>query len=303
MPLAELSYLISIEIGYFAYIAIIGNHDVESYVPALNIHLSVVVIYEYLITIDREVHFAWNGWSRRFSWARCVFFLNRYLTILLYVTTWVQMSSIPNTALSCNIPVRMIQACEVTLYVVWAAFAGIRVYAISGCDRFKTTLVVVLALVPAVTTMYVDTLESVALTFQVCNESLSMSSFTWTILSVVTRSCLIISDAIVLVVTWLATWNTFRVARKLNIKVSFVSFILKAGTIHVSIVSSCNILQVVCDFVNIGEFSAILYFVNLFTPLLISRFFFDLHDLTTHDPQLSQIISTGRVLKETESAV
>ncbi|TBU51971.1 hypothetical protein BD310DRAFT_941252 [Dichomitus squalens] len=122
--------------------------------------------------------------------------------------------------------------------------------------------------------------------------------------SVVARFCIVLSEAIVLVVTWLATWNTFVVARKLNIKVSFISFILKAGTIHVSIVSSFNILRVICDFVNIGDFLTNLFSLgDLFTPLLISRFFFDLHDLTTRDPKLSQIISTGHVLKETESAV
>ncbi|EJF63689.1 PLC-like phosphodiesterase [Dichomitus squalens LYAD-421 SS1] len=71
-----------------------------------------------------------------------------------------------------------------------------------------------------------------------------------------------------------------------------------------AIVSSFNILRVICDFVNIGDFLTNLFSLgDLFTPILISRFFFDLHDLTTRDPKLSQIISTGHVLKETESAV
>ncbi|TBU51970.1 hypothetical protein BD310DRAFT_941250 [Dichomitus squalens] len=82
MPLAELSYPISIEISNYATVAII-----------------VVVIYECLITIDREVNFAWNGWSRQVSWARCVFLLNRYLTILLCVTGCIQISSTFKTAL------------------------------------------------------------------------------------------------------------------------------------------------------------------------------------------------------------
>ena len=42
----------------------------------------VVIVFEHAITFDREVHFAWG---RKPSWARCIFLLNRYLSIMEYL--------------------------------------------------------------------------------------------------------------------------------------------------------------------------------------------------------------------------
>ena len=40
-----------------------------------------MLVFEYLVTFDREVHFAWG---RKPSWARIIFLLNRYLSIIEY---------------------------------------------------------------------------------------------------------------------------------------------------------------------------------------------------------------------------
>ena len=42
----------------------------------------VVIVFEHAITFDREVHFAWG---RKPSWPRCIFLLNRYLSIVEYL--------------------------------------------------------------------------------------------------------------------------------------------------------------------------------------------------------------------------
>ena len=38
------------------------------------------MLYEYIITFDREVNYAW---SRSLTWARAVFYVNRYLGLVL----------------------------------------------------------------------------------------------------------------------------------------------------------------------------------------------------------------------------
>ena len=45
--------------------------------------LSALLVYEYCITFDCEVRY---GWVRKFSWARAVFFFNRYLSLLQSAT-------------------------------------------------------------------------------------------------------------------------------------------------------------------------------------------------------------------------
>ena len=58
-----------------------------SYLVALGLRLTRVVaelavlLYEYLITFDREVSYAWG---RRLTLARAPFFLNRYTALLQY---------------------------------------------------------------------------------------------------------------------------------------------------------------------------------------------------------------------------
>lgn len=52
------------------------------------------------------------------------------------------------------------------------------------------------------------------------------------VVSVVTRSCMIVSDAIVIVVTWIKTWSTIRIAERLNVKMSFTNLILKEGILY-----------------------------------------------------------------------
>ncbi|TBU50856.1 hypothetical protein BD309DRAFT_944822 [Dichomitus squalens] len=277
-----MSYLVATEIFNFTDLAVF-----------------VVILYEYLITVDREVHFAWG---RKLSWARCVFLLNRYLTILVYLVVLGPLLPTVNTFVnvfrSCVFLTRMMQALQVTLYIVWAAFAGIRIYAISARNRVVSVIVVALALVPAVTNAYVSTLTPVAVTPQGCMGSMNLSIITWT------TSCMILSDAIVIIVTWIKTWSTIRAAERLNVKMSFTNLVLKEGMLYFSIALSLNIVQIIFDFVEVDDFSLILPFLNMFTPILISRFFLDLDDLvTTHDPQSPWTTLTGTGRQAIESTI
>ena len=52
------------------------------------------------------------------------------------------------------------------------------------------------------------------------------------IVSVATRACMIVSDAVVIVVTWLKTWSTVRMAKRLRVNMSFTSLILKEGILY-----------------------------------------------------------------------
>ncbi|TBU35903.1 hypothetical protein BD311DRAFT_648190 [Dichomitus squalens] len=261
--------------------------DLVSYLVATEIFnftdlaVFVVILYEYLITVDREVHFAWG---RKLSWARCVFLLNRYLTILVYLVVLGPLLPTVNTFNS--------------LTYFHRAFAGIRIYAISARNRVVTVIVVALALVPAVTNAYVSTLTPVAVTPQGCMGSMNLSIITWT------TSCMILSDAIVIIVTWIKTWSTIRAAERLNVKMSFTNLVLKEGMLYFSIALSLNIVQIIFDFVEVDDFSLILPFLNMFTPILISRFFLDLDDLvTTHDPQSPWTTLTGTGRQAIESTI
>lgn len=43
---------------------------------------------------------------------------------------------------------------------------------------------------------------------------------------------MIVSDAIVIIVTWIKTWSTIQIARKLRVRMSFMSLVLKEGIVY-----------------------------------------------------------------------
>ncbi|RPD66214.1 hypothetical protein L227DRAFT_570117 [Lentinus tigrinus ALCF2SS1-6] len=246
----------------------------------------VVLVFEFLITFDREVHFAWG---RKLSWARTIFLMNRYLSILEYLVV-----------LGPLLPTLNYFAFQVVLYVVWAGFAGWRVYAISGRNSILTTIVVLLAVVPAVTNAYVTTCTTIALSELGCMSGMNLSILTWidrdpSLVSVATRSCMILSDALVIIITWVKTWGTMRAARKLHVQMSFTSLILKEGVLYFVIMLSLNIVQIIFDFQLIGTFGFIVPFLNVITPILISRFFLDLDDLNVQEASGQSRLSASRL--------
>ncbi|KAI0705581.1 hypothetical protein C8Q76DRAFT_172851 [Earliella scabrosa] len=91
-----------------------------------------VVLYEYIITFDREVNYAW---SRSLTWARAVFYVN-----------------------SCTILPRALRIAAVVSFLVYAVFSGLRIYAISGQNRLVAGVVTVLSIVPALVFLATDAL-------------------------------------------------------------------------------------------------------------------------------------------------
>ncbi len=43
---------------------------------------------------------------------------------------------------------------------------------------------------------------------------------------------MILSDVIVIIVTWMKTWSTIRVAKRLDVQMSFTSLVLNEGILY-----------------------------------------------------------------------
>ncbi|KAI0748200.1 hypothetical protein C8Q80DRAFT_1317665 [Daedaleopsis nitida] len=220
----------------------------------------VLVVFEYVVTFDREVQFAWG---RRLSWAKSIFLLNRYLTILEYFLVLGPMLPVVNFFLP-------------TFSPLFPAFSGLRIYAISGYDPFITVIVCALAMVPVATNAYVAAYTDIALSELGCLSGLDsqLSTVTWT--------------------------HTIRAAQPLHLHLSFTSLVLKEGILYFVIVLSLNTIQIVFDLTVVGSYGFIIPFLNVMTPILISRFLFDLDDLRSHDQDVtypSSLICTHPVEK------
>ncbi|KAM5541383.1 hypothetical protein V8D89_004937 [Ganoderma adspersum] len=106
---------------------------------------SVVLIYEYFLTIDEEVKYFWK---RKFTGASAVFFLNRYIPLtsnLLAFTGFAPMSNKTCTKLA-----RFAFGYGLLQYIFWAAFSGSRAFALTNRNWIISLLVCGLSLVPVV---------------------------------------------------------------------------------------------------------------------------------------------------------
>ncbi|KAI0951519.1 hypothetical protein AcW1_008546 [Taiwanofungus camphoratus] len=119
---------------------------------------SAFVIYEHVTTFSQEVDLIW---SRKRTGATIIFILNRWLTIgmavamILLIFDWRT-----NTEL---------------LFVVWAGFSALRIYAIGGKDWKLALVAFALALAPVCTNLVSDIRMTYSVLFlppigNVCND-------------------------------------------------------------------------------------------------------------------------------------
>ncbi|OCH87934.1 hypothetical protein OBBRIDRAFT_735361 [Obba rivulosa] len=159
--------------------------------------LTALVFYDQLNTLSREVEFMW---SQRFSCASLLFHVNRLATLLWGIAVLLQTflhydgAQVRKTFLTCN---------RNLIPMMTRAFAAMRTYALLGGSWLLPAIVFVLGITPVGTNII--------------------------LVVVATRICLIASDLILLLVTWMKTYATKRQADQLNIKTPLATMLLRDG--------------------------------------------------------------------------
>jgi len=194
-----------------------------------------------------EVRFIWG---RKLSSATIIFLLNRYVVFAFGIVTI--LGAFPwNTNLVCFIFFHMSRrlkfrphSCEVivllydiTTLMFSLAFSALRVYAVGVNKWLPTLLTLLFGLVPFGTNLFDAIRTSRAFVafvdeFPVCTYNEYYSNNTHLKLSISTRTCAIISDAIVLAVTWSNTYSITKAAERANINASLATMVLRDGTIY-----------------------------------------------------------------------
>ncbi|KAL7283458.1 hypothetical protein ACG7TL_002890 [Trametes sanguinea] len=295
-------------------------------VNCVNLAVFVLLLFEHLITLECEVRFAW---CRKLSWARVILLVNRYVSLLYFLLSLAPLlpeinslvRDIDYVHLICALTPRS-QSCMALnytmwatlplLYFVWAAFSGLRIYAISGNNRLVTCIVVLLALVPVATNLYLEDMSSVQYTPDgVCTLT---TSFTPTMFH-----NLIASEAIVIVVTWMKTCRRVHAGTLPTTPggtpMTFTRLVLREGIVYFwcaatsiahlcsrarartdahpahSVVLSLNIVQLVFTFLEGSTLALALQILDVLTPILISRFYFNLGELKDQEAAASTLPS------------
>ncbi|KAH9913073.1 uncharacterized protein BXZ73DRAFT_82009 [Epithele typhae] len=203
--------------------------DQTSYDP----ELITLISYEYIITLDAELDLFWR---QRITGASAIFLINRYW-VLIYNLTLLQ-DYRPFSQSSCAVWVNGTRVVEILSYVPWASFSALRAFALSGRSWLVGGVVLLLSMAP-VGVNFVDFRYSTVTIDPIwgCGQDVAESYSLSTALTAISRSSLILSDLIVIVVTWMATYKATKIARAAgqNLRYSFSVLLLRDGSVAASL--------------------------------------------------------------------
>lgn len=117
----------------------------------------------------------------------------------------------------------------------------------------------------------------------------------------ISRPCAVMSDMILLAVTWYKTYKLTREVALIRLENSVISLVLKDGSAYFFILLILNILQMVLEFTQTDTDSLTVYFIPPISSILISRFMLHLRRTTMHTPddlelRTSAFVEQGRSL-------
>ncbi|OBZ67914.1 hypothetical protein A0H81_12146 [Grifola frondosa] len=211
------------------------------------------------------------------------------------IPTHLSASLLHHSVKSCRAPVILEEIFVVVAYIVVAVFSALRVYAIWNRDWRPFILVLLVGIVVPATNLYHYARSSPAAFLPPlagCGEAVNLTpeqllrySSASVVLSTVTHSCAIATDALVLVLTWAKTFGIKRAAMSLHIKATLSTLLLRDGTLYFAILLLLNVVDLVVLQSDV-IFNPLPIFIDVFTCILISRFMLNLREVFYSDDPL-----------------
>ncbi|KAI0765599.1 hypothetical protein BD413DRAFT_481997, partial [Trametes elegans] len=158
--------------------------------------LPAFLLYDWIIALGEEVRLFW---TRRFTGASVLYFFIRYIGILAYGLISVF------APVRCALLIKVQAFFAIFAYIPWAVFAALRVLALSQMNRPLSILVLILSLAsPAVNFMnFGYGLTGVNVLTTGCQGEDATPSYVTTmyVVTIVSRTTLILADLLVIAVT------------------------------------------------------------------------------------------------------
>ncbi|KAI0638277.1 hypothetical protein C8Q77DRAFT_1242693 [Trametes polyzona] len=206
-----------------------------------------LIVYEHAATFDREVALVWG---RKFTGATMLFLLNRYLALVKYP---ISSYSIGLQPISTQSGLNWRLALLVLIPGLFPFAANIELYAHTIISNFPYPIG--------------------------CTWTPAMSPHMYNSFSIAVRTCNIITDLLVLVITWWKTYGIRRAVANAKLKVSLSTLILRDGTIYflISVLLVMNVLHIALT-VSL-RFTWIIALEAPLTTILVSRFLLNLREV------------------------
>ncbi|KAI9062446.1 hypothetical protein FKP32DRAFT_1593603 [Trametes sanguinea] len=251
-----------------AYIAAVGTLTSEIYYTLAAPF--ALLAYEYVITLDREVHLVWG---RKLTGATVLFVLNRYWLFFEYITQTITVYPLSEAVMHCTSSCNVVTYCTIIGNagppLIWAAFSTLRGYALSGRKWWTAPLIFICYLPHFILNCvwYASMKPELNPPPFNCGYSSSLSEETW-----INRTCLILGDLIVLAITWRSTFGITRAANAVRMRTSLTNALLKDGMCLLIL----NVINIVVNVV--AKTSGVSALQDPITSILVSRFLLNLRD-------------------------
>ncbi|KAH9917156.1 EAP30/Vps36 family-domain-containing protein [Epithele typhae] len=235
-----------------------------------------LIAYDHFLTFSGELQFVWG---RRFSGATVVFALNRYVNLAGKVVLPISTMYWPNqTDETCAAPIILVIVLTVVAYWIAAVFSALRIYAVWDKNWRLLVLVLLLAMAVPVTNMY-HYIRSTPVAggppLNGCGENVDLSDEQFEQLSMITHGFAIATDLLVVVLTWLKTYEIRRLSYRLHFKTSLSTLLLRDGTLYFGILLILNVIDIILNS-NESLYNPLPPFIEAVTCILISRFMLNL---------------------------
>ncbi|RPD53394.1 hypothetical protein L226DRAFT_617444 [Lentinus tigrinus ALCF2SS1-7] len=241
---------------------------------------SVFLLYEYIITIDREVNLFWQGAS---IWVSALFLSNRYISFVNNALAVIEFAHISDE--SCASMAKGLAVFSFVNYLPWAIFSGLRAYALCrGIILSIFIFLLALAPIPINTARFSFNLTGVNDPQWGCFAEDSIPPSLGLKFVIISRTGLIISDTLLIGLTWWALpKNTISFTTLRKVGVSLTTVLLRDGTLYFGVLLIMNVLHLAFSLSSMFGFtdngaSNITAFTEVVTAVLVSRFLLNLQE-------------------------
>lgn len=276
------------------------------------IYLSIAAVaalaYDTLITSDREVIAIWG---RRLSGVTVLFLNIRYVTLISQVAFLIDDVQ-PGILLRCKAMLFLYYAAEIWANIASAVFSAFRIWAIWGRNGIPLIMVLSISFVSIAINL---SIYSHVLVFASsppvpsggCASSPSFSNTTLTRLGITSRASAIAVDTVILVATWIRTWNIHQglSGRDINTKntnISFSGLLIRDRTIYFPALLCLNITSLILDTTPQVLLNPMGVLIDSFTAILLCHLILNLRLFNT-EGALSGTTNTRQVTSVRFAAV
>ncbi|KAI0705305.1 hypothetical protein C8T65DRAFT_652980 [Cerioporus squamosus] len=261
--------------------------------------ITTIVYYDWLLTLSEELRHIWSAPGRQ-AVASLVYLLARYLEITRW-TLWAYCSHTSISHSSCLAVQWMCMILSATTTLVAAAFAGLRMFALSDRNTPMSVVIFVLSalnpicrVVTMVEWVVIEDLPSP----DNCTVRGSLTNLR-TSFAIASYLAVILAELIVIITTWKRTFKICRAQLTPNSSYSIASVMLRDGSLYFMMLFVLNIVVFVLPWTFLrdpsGEKGWIdnmsQYMINPISSIVLARFILNIRSADARKSGLSTSVS------------